>query len=181
MEFFQRYSWISSISAIFLQCRKQKAVGELALSFKGPLFFGIPNIWSPGCWMAMWLNLSFSSPRSFDTESEESRWVSFSGNIIKNYCTRQLVRFFAFLHHSEPVKYLLCTWTSPGMSVIPPTFLHPVIIHHVAPTQTFSLLLFCGLLSKLSHQPVLLFLRDPYLLPTAHGEFCRFFSDFCKK
>lgn len=27
------------------------------------------------------------------------------------------------------------------------------------------------LFSKLSHQPALLFLRDPYLLPSAHGEF----------
>lgn len=48
---------------------------------KRPAVYVALNLWAslfPAYWKAMWLNFFFSffsSPRSFDTESEESRWV----------------------------------------------------------------------------------------------------------
>lgn len=40
--------------------------------------------WFSGYWKVMWLILYCSSPRSFDTESEESRWVVFQSTIAWN-------------------------------------------------------------------------------------------------
>lgn len=71
--------------------------------------------------VAYWHNFYFSSLRSFDTESEESRWVVL---LQLQYKTAGL-------------------WSSPRMSVTPPTFLHPVNLYASCyRPQTLWLLLF---------------------------------------
>lgn len=55
------------------------------------------------------------------------------------------------------------------LCVTDPTYIHLLILLIHPPTSSFTSP-FWTIFSKLSHQPVLLFLRDPYLLPSAHGE-----------
>lgn len=100
----------------------------------------------------VWLNSRFSL-RSFDTESEGSRWVPPKTRtpyldvyltVCPEYQTmtlNQLVRDLPFIS----VCFKCCTY------------------HLTSPLWTPF--------SKLSHQPALLFQRDPYLLPSARGEF----------
>lgn len=64
----------------------------------------------------------------------------------------------------EPVKP--CQSVSPAPT--PPTLIPVIVTQHIAACRFPSD--FCSAFSKLSHQPVLLFLRDPYLLSPAHGE-----------
>lgn len=105
------------------------------------------------CPRPMRLNSSFSL-RSFDTESEGSRWVPVSqttGLIVWTFvpvcCAHQ---------HDGDLTYI-SGWFK--------RVVHPL-------TSPLWILF-----SKLSHQPALLFLRDPYLLPSAHGEFRAIFQN----
>ncbi len=149
MGFFQRYSWISWTSAIFLQCQKQRAVGELKLQ----VFYEIKDqficgsVCSQATGRLCGLTFIFLLLRSFDTESEESRWVTLfpvSANISE---------IFVWNSTSDPLShYLLCTWTSACTSVTPPTFLHPVNLYAACSRpQIFLLLLFLGLFSVNFH------------------------------
>lgn len=70
----------------------------------------------PYHWKAVWLSFYFSSLRSFDTESEESRWAV--SNIL-----------FVAAGQSH---YLLCCWTSPSMTLNPPACRHRVCLLLVA-------------------------------------------------
>lgn len=70
-----------------------------------------------------------------------------------------------------PVKP--CHTVSPALPDCSPSHFNP---SHCDATRRRLLWLpsdFCSVFSKLSHQPVLLFLRDPYLLSPAHGESSR--------
>uniref|UniRef100_A0A665UUA8 Sorting nexin 24 n=1 Tax=Echeneis naucrates TaxID=173247 RepID=A0A665UUA8_ECHNA len=57
--------------------------------------------------------------------------------------------------------------------VLPKIFLDFLNIRHfpLVPKTESLISLFINLFSKLSHQPVMLFLRDPYLLPSARDTF----------
>lgn len=66
-----------------------------------------------------------------------------------------------------------CHTVSPALPDCSPSHFNP---SHCDATRRRLLWLpsdFCSVFSKLSHQPVLLFLRDPYLLSPAHGESSR--------
>lgn len=101
--------------------------------------------------------------RSFDTESEESRWV-FVYWWNECWLIQQVQLVCSLL---DPVK-------SCHTAAAPPTLIPVIVMQHVAACSRASD--FCSVLSKLSHQPVLLFLRDPYLLSPAHGESSRLIS-----
>lgn len=68
----------------------------------------------------------------------------------------------------EPVKPCHTVFVLPCLAVAPPTLIPLIVTQPVAACSRPSN--FCFVFSKLSHQPVLLFLRDPYLLSPAHGE-----------
>lgn len=107
----------------------------------GPFFFFVCGKVWFPVWRTVWPNFDFSSLRSFDTESEELR------SVVLGFLTCMNM----FVQPFHPSKIVGCTLE-----------LHPSC-RLINLTSVFF--------SKLSHQPVMLHLRDPYLLPSAHGEF----------
>lgn len=118
------------------------------------------------------LNFFFSrlpSERSFDTESEESRCVFYMFWGLNQCWFILQVQFVPSVPPAvKPRQCFSCSESSPCVSATPPTLIPLISKHHV--TACRLLPDFYSAFSKLSHQPVLLFLRDPYLLSPAHGE-----------
>lgn len=94
MRFFQKYSWISWISAIFRQCQKQKAVGHLTQNQRNRVNFHISqscSFWeTPTCchlhtthFQMLWLKAWYME---FSTQIFSQGRAAIWGNITTNGC-----------------------------------------------------------------------------------------------
>lgn len=86
-------------------------------------------------------------------------------NVGKKHAARVCSLYLCWLLLARTVRYINLE-TSPHSSLIPSKLVCSVFCLPSSPDADMPVL---DLSSKLSHQPVLLFLRDPYVLPAASG------------